>query len=235
VSRKKITEDFLAKEVWWWREGANKHPIDFKPDFALAFNYELARRACRRRRLVPFTELKIAHTWILATYLGTISVPQIPSRDAGNEKQEQEKGWTQIRPKFQWNLNLSERSLVEAFINYIHLNRQIQGIPAPSLPRERRRPFSWRWLEFMDLSHFKIRPLDNKERSSLSSARKTAKEKLALFDAAISAYWNMHREKNSWEGEDHEPAMDEWLSTYQAVNTPNKLWDNIWPQESVKQ
>jgi hypothetical protein len=30
MSRKKVTEEFLAKEVWWWREGASKHPIDFE-------------------------------------------------------------------------------------------------------------------------------------------------------------------------------------------------------------
>ena len=62
MRRKKVTEEYLEKEVWWWREGSAKHPIDLKPGpllpkYYLAFDYELARRVRRTRRLAPFPTL----------------------------------------------------------------------------------------------------------------------------------------------------------------------------------
>jgi hypothetical protein len=241
MSRKKVTEEFLAKEVWWWREGAAKHPVDFDKTFAfpysfpLPFNYELARRACRKRRLVSYTALNTVQLWIIAPFLGETSIPQIATRYAGNEQQESEKGWTQIHAKLQWNLNLSERILVNAFVDFIRQNRDTQGIPAP-LPvrRKRRRSFSWRWLELMDMVYFKVRPLKSNERGSLSVAKKAAKQRLALFDKAIDEYWEMHKEKEAWEGPEDDWDEPAWLSMYKPVKTPIELWRNIWPLESVK-
>jgi hypothetical protein len=232
MSRKKITEEFLAREVWWWRAGASKHPIDFNPKVVLSFNYELARRIKRGRRLAPFTDLKANHFWIISPFLGETSWPQIESRHAGNEQQENEKGWTQIRPKLQWNLNLSERRLVRAFQAFIRHDRERQGIPASQPLPKRKRPFSWTWLELMDLADFKVRPLKDNERSSLSSARKAARKQAALFDKAIDDYWEMDQENEAWDEAD--PAFDDWLQTSKSVKTPTELWRHIWPKELGK-
>jgi hypothetical protein len=242
-----ITEDFLANQVWWWREGCAKHPVDFMrnpvtlksgpllPIYKLAFNYELATRGDRSKRLGSFTELGQSHLWIIAPTMGPPYLIQLASRDAGNEAQGNEKGWTPLRPMFQWNLRESDRTLMKAFKALIQDQRRVEGIAAPR-GHQRTRPISWRWLELMDLADFKIDyVMSDGERSSLSSARKAAKRQSKIFEAAIDEYWESHKMaewfENGDEDEDqHETPLDfpPWFC--QTAITPKPLYRDIWPQ-----
>jgi hypothetical protein len=130
--------------------------------------------------------------------------------------------------------------LLRAFFDFIQHERVTQEMPAPR-PNEgkKNRPFSWRWLELMDLADFKIRPLEDNERSSLSLARKAARAKLKTFDNCIDEYWKRAVPFDGEELDDdpgdpysgyHDPLMEIFLMS-QPVTYPKPLWRHIWPKE----
>jgi hypothetical protein len=210
MAQKKITQEYLEKHVWWWKAGAMKHPCDFNkspfdletpvflpPIYSLGFNYELARRAKQVAespvRLASFTELGPSHLWIIGPFLGVVPIFQLASRDAGNAQQNEEKGWTRLFPKRQWNLQVSDRTLIKAFKVWVQGQRTTEGIPPPRpLAGTSKRKLPWRWLELLDLREYDLEKLSDSERHSLTLAQRASKRQEMLFDEAIDQYWETH-------------------------------------------
>ena len=129
---------------------------------------------------------------------------------------------------------------MKAFFDFIRQERIAQEIFAPRPNAgKKNRPISWRWPELMDLADLKIRPLEDNERGSLSLARKTAKEKLKIFDKCIDEYWKravpsddeeLYDDPGDLNSDFHDPLMEMFLF-FQPVKYPNPLWRHIWPKE----
>ena len=181
MKKEKTTLKYLENEVWWWLPGAKNYPTDRRYHGALAFNYELVRRVYRKECFVAFPRLKYPHIEIIGGLCDAAPF-EMPSRPAEPQLQT-EAGWTH-EIHLQWNLKLPDLTLQKAFLDLIHREREFQGIPKPRQNvGNRNRGLSWRWLELMDISHFKIRLLSDAERSSLSDARTRAKQKARIFTA----------------------------------------------------
>jgi hypothetical protein len=182
-------ENFLAKEVWWWRPGATHRPFDFNSKNSLAFNYELVKRVYRSERFVPFYALKVHHLSIIWP-LSDDPLQQPVSRETYDLNRQKESGWTVPNPILQWNLKASKRALHAAFDLFIQQQRDLQNIPKPRPNAgERRKPLSWRWPELMDLADLNVCKLDDSERSKLSVARKVANQKAEKFANIIDEYY----------------------------------------------
>jgi len=182
---------------WWWRKedyqltaealmekwGTDKlHGARWKNCLERsAWTYELVRRAVSTERMPPFFGL----TFSEALFVNQLWKPAEPyaSRDASDEIQAKEKEWTPVNSKLQWNLALPDKTVTKGFLDFIHHYRESAGIPKPRPNIGRKnRGIPWRWVEFLDLSDHKIRPLNDAERKSLSEARKqAAKIKQYLF------------------------------------------------------
>lgn len=217
MSRKKVTEEYLQKEVWWWRPGAKNHPESFNSENSLAFNYELVRRFYRKERFPPFP---------VVAGLCRFAVSQL-DEDPIKEQicrfgSKEEKGWT-VLPPLQWNLTASDYDLTIEFLRFIQPARAIQNVSVRT--KRGRRPRSWTWLELMDIDDLQVRTnLDSNERSKLSVARRTAAKKAAIFDAAIAEFreWQLTEARSNVFPEGFSP---------QPVKTPLKTWRDVWPTE----
>jgi hypothetical protein len=228
---KKISEEFLAKKVWWWRPGANKHPTDFKPDNTLAFNYELVRREKRELRLQPFPAVAGLCRFSMPALDDT--PPELLPFRATHDKAVKEKGWVLLI--MEWNLKLSNAPLQEAFMDFIREARKRDGIPEPRRNAgSRRRPPSWRWLELMDIADLKIRRLEDYDQSIVRKARKRAKEKWSIFSDAIEQLQTFQSDNAITHDDDpdeDDPGLMDYLSSFPPSKTYYKLWCGVWPTE----
>jgi hypothetical protein len=231
---KKNSEEFLEKEVWWWRKDCNKHPIDFKPSNSLAFNYELVRREKRELRLQSFPAVSGLCQHLVSALDDT--PPELLPCRATEEKAVKEKGW--VRLTMEWNLNLTNAPLKKAFIDFITYARKFDGIPEPRRNAGfRRRPQPWNWLELMDIHDLKIRHLEDYYQSIVRTARKRAKEKWLIFFNAITQPQKFpYKYETIYEDDldsDNQEASDftNFIESAPPVKTPYKLWRGIWPTE----
>lgn len=241
MAKKQVTQEYLERKVWWWRPGV-EHPNDFGPNYEsitiwcerrIAFHYELLRRVSRSRRLAPFTSLNYGHLRIISNLTDEkLALPIV--RPATLPQHPNELGWTPSSA--QWNLGCSDRSWVLAFKDFIHQERARQQIPRP-VPNKgkRNRGFSWRWPELMDVADLTSNILDDNERSSLSMARRLAKEKLKQFDKAIDEHWKTAETNDSLsslaDDEEADEELVDWIPSFPPVIHPCPLWKNIWPKE----
>lgn len=178
---------------WWWRD-ERRHEVNVLNWFCpgkdagrAAWLYELARREATLRKLPPFHKLpqELAMAWVEG--FGPYREPgTITHRSTGIWNLKAAPGWT--RPAaIEWNLYVPFRQLVRDFKLFIEMEKWNQEIrPTKGLKGRasrnrgrRNRPFSWAWPELMDRAAAKEK-LNNSERSSLSEARKAAREFLAL-------------------------------------------------------
>ncbi len=224
-------ENFLAKEVWWWRLGATHRPLDFNFKNSLAFNYELVRREYRNERFVPFHALKVQHFSVIWP-LSDDPLQQPVFRETYDTNRQKESGWTAPKPCLQWNLNASKNALNRAFGLFIQQQRDLQNIPEPRPNAgERRKPLSWLWLELMDLADLNIRKLDDNERGKLSAARKIAKIKAKKFAMLVDEYYTSGRAASCDFGQPFydEPDFDSPMTFSNADEEP--FGKGFWPRE----
>lgn len=228
--RKKLKR--FKKNVWWWRPGAKKHPIDFKRDNSLAFNYELVRRVKRELRLQPFPSVAGLCRFSVPA-LDDAPPEQIPCR-ATQYKAVKMKGWAPLIAE--WNLNLCDAPLREAFMDFIRQARARDGIPEPRRNAGiRRTPQPWRWLELMDISDLRIHYLGDTDQTTLRKARKRAEEKWSIFSDAIEQFIKYQLEntisceKDIGFGNEEDTGFVDFALTSPPSKTFYKLWRGVWP------
>ncbi len=80
-------------------------------------------------------------------------------------------GWT-TPCVMSWNLKLENASLARGFLEWVARMREHHGIPNPHPNKgKRRRQFSWREVELMDIQQHELRGLDESETSRVSKAK----------------------------------------------------------------
>jgi hypothetical protein len=179
---------------WWWRDEDSRLNLLLKylclqdKDAArAAWLYELARRATIANKPPPFNKLpdEVFIQWVEC--FGAIQDPtRITHRSTGIWNLKAAPGWTRPAP-IEWNLHAPFHRLVRDFKLFIDMEKWSQNIrasaqgPKGKVSRNKgrkNRPFSWAWPELMDRAAAKEK-LNSSERSSLSEARKAAREFLA--------------------------------------------------------
>jgi hypothetical protein len=179
---------------WWWRDEDSRLNLllkylclQGKDAGRAAWLYELARRGATARKLPPFNKLpdEVFIQWVEC--FGAIQDPtRITHRSTGIWNLKAAPGWTRPAP-IEWNLHAPFHRLVRDFKLFIDMEKWCQEIrPSAQGPNgkvsrnkgRKNRPFSWAWPELIDRAVAKEK-LNNSERSSLSEARKAAREFLA--------------------------------------------------------
>ena len=198
--RQKLRE--LRTKVWWWRWGEIRHafknptyPTRFTCSFSqkaerIARNYELMRRSTGGE---IFTEnyLELSRTERTIAYTIWSAAYEPPYRQVFDaNKKPTLLGWTDDPHRIEWNLFLDDRTLQEAFIEYINRYRTVQGIsPRHRLKGKKYRGVSWNYIEILDCIQFGIVTKPNPgQRSAASVARRLAKEFFDAYNEAIRAY-----------------------------------------------
>lgn len=179
---------------WWWRDKDSRINLllkylclQDKDATRAAWLYELARRATTVNKPPPFNKLpdEVFIQWVEC--FGAIQDPtRITHRSTGIWNLTAAPGWTRPAP-IEWNLHAPFHRLARDFKLFIEMEKWNQNIRPPAQgPKgkvtrnkgRKNRPFSWAWPELMDRAAAKEK-LNSSERSSLSEARKAAREFLA--------------------------------------------------------
>jgi hypothetical protein len=178
---------------WWWRDKDSRLSLQLKylclqgkdADRA-AWLYELARREATARKLPPFNKFsdEVFIQWV--ERFGTNLDPtKTTHRSTGIWNLKAAPGWTRPAP-IEWNLHAPFHHLARDFKLFIEMEKWFQEIRPARSPKgnatrnkgRKNRPFSWAWPELMDRAAAKEK-LNSSERSSLSEARKAAREFLS--------------------------------------------------------
>lgn len=206
AKRKEKTLAELQDQDWWWtwdnnyfsydeRRGKQKHTTTPKPipgvficrgeiqtcglmgwtiwqdglEWA-AYRYELLRRVSRVTKLALFINLNPYEMDFLKKHFGLSQVFWTWS----TFKEDTRPGWSQA---VHWNLNLSNGGLRNSFLEFIKEQRAAQGLPEPKGRNSEtsKRP-SWLWVEMMDADEFDLRKEVDFDSSTLSQAKKKAKQ-----------------------------------------------------------
>ncbi|HWD19345.1 MAG TPA: hypothetical protein VHB20_08690 [Verrucomicrobiae bacterium] len=193
MKKRKVTRGYLRKSLWWWHWPKIKRYGPSTVDWnavtrEAARNYELARRAPGGESLKPYPDLTSnERTTIHSLWCNWAKHPW---RFAMQEKQFNEKGWTAVfpyNPPVQWNIQLPDAVLVEAFRKQIEVTRQIQGIPVPrAIKFKKHREVSWKYIEALDLREHGIGQLDDSERHMASDGRRMGIAFLQHYQQAIA-------------------------------------------------
>lgn len=164
--------------AWWWRR------IEQLDDFhsaawrygqqRAALAYELARRLYRNQDLPIYLGLTGTEHTLVNALLG-VSDLNIVMAARATDRSALRPGWSDPAP-WHWNLRASDNSLKDAFLRYIHQQREKHGIRKPiARPGQKARRAAWAWPELMDLVHFKLKqPVTGTDRESLRKARRAA-------------------------------------------------------------
>lgn len=191
MSEPTMTVERLKVELWWWtqdgkldllREALGGNGVDVGPGARLervAFYYEMARRGNPKYRDLPTY-------WRLRDEgadfrLETLAEPShvAASKDVWGlgPGEARDSNWQPLDSGLLWNLTLSDRLLAEAFLTQIHALRRKHNVSKATVNKGfRNRGLSWHRLEVLDLSHYKLGPLDDTDRSDLAKAKRQAKE-----------------------------------------------------------
>lgn len=177
---------------WWWREIENLRTVkNWTQDLIeesvwqttrmhSAFQYELRARITGRfefgkpyPELTPKQKSELAERWPSNTKLGTVYKITSPENIAANLDRHlspPDSGWSN------WfgitlNLSLNNKTLLSNLEQQIKAERQRMGLqnPAKNKGKKHRAP-SWRYLELIDISRLKLRPLNRSESSQKSKA-----------------------------------------------------------------
>jgi hypothetical protein len=180
MENKLLTIQELEK-TWWWKRPEN-HP---ELERIILFGYELAARNYELMRRAPnggeFSQnyLELSREDKTTTSVAWAKPNEFPMRQVF-DPQKQEMGWTSVRPQLQWNLQLSDRILKKAFLDYVNQQRNAQAISfAHPLKGKKNRPPTWQYVELLDMQRNKIGNMGDSERGMASKAEQLTTQ---LFD-----------------------------------------------------
>lgn len=185
------TEEYLRKHVWWWRymesqEEARRvfvpwadggfgdinaimyrHFADYLEPSAWFYEFR-ARHAGRYRWDFGFPWLKCSQEerrtltcLVPGEHPARLKLPLTTDKDF----------WVSL--SIDANLLLNDETLAHDYLAVIAKQRELHGVKRPGIGQGvRRRALSWAAIEAMDIRHYKIRALEDGERSSLRNGRK---------------------------------------------------------------
>lgn len=162
MKKKLLTLNELKETVWWWEHKENDDEMERLKTFGYilaARNYELMRRSPRS----PFkqTYLKLDRETKTTVSMAWGNPNDFPYRQVFDLQKQEEIGWTSPRPHIQWNIQLSDRDLKKAFMDYISRHRNVQKITRnSSIKGKKNRPPSWKFIEHLDKKRNKIAGYD---------------------------------------------------------------------------
>ena len=183
----KPTADDLTQNIWWWNMAktgdcesifSNKYG-EFFPQLLLqifkdhyetsAFFYEMRARYAGRYKWdfdCPWARCSLEQWRFLACL-----VPNKHPARLFLPTNLEDPNWIALEKQF--NLKLSDETLNEQFRDEMVALRKRVNIPRPGKGQGTpRREFSWKPIEFLDIQHYKIKPLNESERSHISRAKK---------------------------------------------------------------
>ena len=166
------------RSVWWWRrlqELDSFHSAAWRHgQQRAALAYELARRLYRNQDLPVYLNLTASEHALVNALLGVSDLNIVMAAHI-SDRAATRLGWSDATP-WHWNLRASDNSLKDAFLLYIHQQREKHGIRKPiARPGQKAGRAAWAWPELMDLVHFKLRhPVTNGDRETLRKARRAA-------------------------------------------------------------
>jgi hypothetical protein len=182
----------LRTKIWWWRRGEIRHAFK-NPKISTALgisfhgtaeevarNYELMRRSTKGEMCIKenYLELRRWGRGVAYTLWGAPLQP--PYRQIFDPKPKPELlGWTVVPHRMEWNLFLDDKTLAEAFLEFINQYRNAQGIPSPhKLKGKKLRGVSWSQIEILDCIKHGILKIPNSTQRSLASKGRRRAEKL---------------------------------------------------------
>jgi len=166
------------RSAWWWRrlqELDSFHSVAWRHgQQRAALAYELARRLYRSQDLPVYLNLTASEHALVNALLGVSDLNVVMAAHI-SEGAVTRLGWSDATP-WHWNLRASDNSLKDAFLLYIHQQREKHEIRKPiARPGQKARRAAWTWPELMDLVHFKLKhPVTNSDRETLRKARRAA-------------------------------------------------------------
>lgn len=192
----KLSENLADRFDWWWqKEDFNNLSEKYRTRLPwqaprrsslerIAYNYELTRRGDIQGYLPPFFDLTMMESLFVTILWG--NEREFPSRDAADPQRAQEQDWTPIGSPLQWNLKLSDVVLQEAFLSYISHHREQQGVQVSHWNTgKQNRHVPWKYVELLDIAKQRVRTPTENERKSLSNARKSMRQNVKHFLAAL--------------------------------------------------
>lgn len=181
------TEDHLAASLWWWRrareqEGqlvfqqqGNPHwhgilyPLYLDYMERSAYLYEFRARSENHRHW------DFERPWVFISqeqrrFLSRLWPQNNPPR-SWNQAEANNPAFVTMDRFF--NIGLNDAELQRQFMEEIERQREELQIQRPEQNSTSHRQLSWRPVELLDIRHYKLRELDDSERSQLSKAVKT--------------------------------------------------------------
>lgn len=182
------TEGQLAESLWWWRkvQGDGRAQVFHQPDYPhwpgiltplyedyferSAYLYEFRARYNRR-------EWDFNRPWAFVSqeqrrFLGCLWPQNNPPRN-WNQGEADNPAFVRLHRSF--NLELNDTELQRQFMEEIAKQREESKIEKQDPHSVSHRAMSWRPIELLDIRHYKIRELNESERSQLSKAVQTYK------------------------------------------------------------
>ena len=182
------TEEQLAASLWWWQrareqEGqlifqqqGNPHwhgilyPLYLDYMERSAYFYELRARYQDRR------QWDYERPWVFISqeqrrFLSRLWPQRNPPRN-WNPAEANNPAFVNMRP---FNIELNDTALREQFMEQINRRRAELQVPRREPNSISHREMSWRPIEFLDIRNYRIRELNDSERSQLSKAVQTYK------------------------------------------------------------
>jgi hypothetical protein len=167
-----LTLKELEENLWWWKRKEKRADLERIKLFGyelVARNYELMRRSPNAGEYQQ-NYLHLDRENKTATAMAWGNPNEFPNRQIFDLQKQEEIGWTSARPHLQWNLRLSDRALIKAFLEYIGQHRNVQKISGSSSLKGKpaNKPPSWLYIEFLDMRQNEISGMDDSQRGMAS-------------------------------------------------------------------
>ena len=171
-----------ADHRWqWWKEAVPRMNPDYRKfiwrDGAerAAFEYELARRSCRRGLKLPtYPELTEHEQNFLKSLFGIADARWVASSD--------DKAQSAQCPYF-WNLKETPRAMSKVFKGWLEYERAKRGLPNPKTRPQNKRPIQWKWFDLLDSG---VERGDDSGRHTKSVAMKRGGKAFAALKSALA-------------------------------------------------
>lgn len=183
----KPSEPHLAGGLWWWRRAREQggqqifqqqhnphwhgilYPLYLDYMERSAYLYEFRARSENHR------QWDFERPWVFISqeqrrFLSRLWPQNNPPR-SWNQAEANNPAFVTMDRSF--NIELSDTELKRQFIEQIERQREKLQIQRPEQNSTSHRQLSWRPVELLDIRHYKLRELDDSERSQLSKAVKT--------------------------------------------------------------